>query len=894
MPGSWRRPFSRVRHLIHRLLHGEQVEQELDDEVRAYFEMLIERGMASGLTREQAARAVRIRHQGPEQVKQRVREVRVGTAIETTFMDLRYAWRMLRKSPGFTFFAVLTIALGLGANAAIFSLVDGVLLKSSTYPEPERIVQLWERGPSWPRNVLAPATYLDWARQSQSFESMAAYKFDSMNYTGGGEPRSLRAGFVSAPYFDVFGVHAALGRTFARDEDQAGKEKVVVLSHRAWSAFFGGDPAVIGKNILLNDAPFTVIGVLPGASEFDRNWPDIWVPLAFPAQVARDYHYLRAVARLKPGVSVEQAQTEMSAIAGHIAEQYPAIKKGWSATVDRYVDRLVGGQLRLSLIVLMSAVIAVLLIGCANLANLLMARATLRSREIALRLALGAGRLRVIRMLLTESLLLAIGGAIIGIALGYWLLNRIQQLLPPLYFPPEANVEMDGRVLLFLISITLLTSVAFGLAPALLASRRDSAESLKESGRGATASRRKLRTRDVFVAAQVAIAFVLLVGGGLLIRSFQRVMHVDLGFDSNGLIAADLPLANADPNARQLAQYITQLIDELRATPGVQDAAIASALPLRGWGDGMPFRMPDRTDPGAEHNADLRACCAGFKIVTPGYFRTLGLHLVAGRVFDDRDGAGALPVVVVNESFARRYSPGESAVGKRIIVERILPSRHALGPAASFQIVGIVADEKADGLDSLADTGVYASFPQMPVVGLGLVVRGRGDTSMLLKTVQQAVWSVNKNQVLDHPITLDQIKDESLMSRRLPMMLLGGFALLAMLLACAGIYGVLSFVTARRTQELGIRAALGASRGDLIRMVIGSGARPVLAGIAIGLAGAIGVARFIESILFATSPFDPLNLLGVSALFLSVALLACFLPAWRASRIDPMLALRQD
>ncbi len=885
---------SRVRHLIQRLLHREQVEQELDDEVHAYFEILIERGMARGLTREQAMRAVRVRHQGPEQVKQRVREVRVGTAIETTFMDLRYAWRMLRKSRGFTFFAVLTIALGLGANAAIFSLVDGVLLKSSTYPEPERIVQLWERGPGLPRNGISAANYIDWAKQSQSFESMAAYTYDSMNFTGAGEPRSLRAGFVSAPYFDVFGVHAVIGRTFARDEDQAGKEKVAVLSHRAWSAMFGSDPALIGKTVLLNDQPYTIIGVLPGASEFDRHWPDIWVPLAFPADAARDYNYLRAVARLKRGVSVEQAQTEMSAIAGHIAEQYPVVKKGWSATVDRYVDRLVVGQLRLSLIVLMSAVVAVLLIGCANLANLLMARATLRSREIALRLALGAGRVRVIRMLLTESLLLAIGGAIIGIALGYWLLNRIQGLLPPFYFPPEANVAMDGRVLLFLVGITILTSVAFGLAPALQASRPDFAESLKEGGRANTASRRKLRARDVFVAAQVAIAFVLLVGGGLLIRSFQRVMQVDMGFEASGLIAADLPLANNNPTATQLTQYIRQLLDELRATPGVQNAAVASALPLRGWGDGMPFRMPGRTDAGVEHNAELRTCCAGLKIVTPGYFRTLGLRLVSGRVLDDRDAAGALPVVVVNESFARRYSPGQSAIGKRIIVETILPSRRALGPAVSWEIVGVVADEKADGLDSTSDVGVYASFPQMPVVGLGLVVRGRGDTSMLLKTVQQAVWRVNKNQVLDHPITLDQIKDESLMSRRLPMMLLGGFALLAMLLACAGIYGVLSFVTARRTQELGIRAALGASRGDLIRMVIGSGARPVLAGIAIGLVGAMGVARFIESILFATSPFDPLNLLGVSALFLSVALLACFVPAWRASRIDPMLALRQD
>jgi len=891
MSSSW---VSRARLLLHRVLHRQHVEQELDDEVQAYFEILIERGMARGLSREQAMRAARVRHEGPEQVKQRVREVRVGTAIETMLKDLRYAARMLQKSPGFTFFAVLTIALGLGANGAIFSLVDGVLLKSSGYPEPERIVQIWEKPPGATRNGISAANYIDWAKQSQSFEAMAAQTFHAMSYTGGGEPRSLRTGFVSAPYFDVFGVQAALGRTFARDEDQLGKEKVAVLSHHLWMTVFGSDPALVGRSILLNGEPYTVIGVLPGSSEFDRQWPDLWVPLAFPANVARDYHYLRAVARLKRGVSVEQAQTEMSAIAGHIAELYPAVKKGWGATVDRYLDRMVGPQLRLSLIVLMSAVVAVLLIGCANLANLLMARATLRSREIALRLALGAGRWRVIRMLLIESLLLAGCGAIVGIALGYGLLHWIQQLLPPFYFPSEAKIAMDGRVLLFLIGITVLTSIAFGLAPALQASRRDSAESLKEGGRASTASRRKLRARDVFVAAQVAIAFVLLVGGGLLIRSFQRVMNVDIGFDAGGMIAADLPLADSNPNATQLTQYITQMLDEVRAAPGVRDAAVATALPLRGWGDGMPFRMPGKTDKTSGTDALARVCCAGFKIVTPGYFRTLGLRLVAGRVLDDRDSAGAPPVLIVNESFVRRYSPDESALGKRLIVERILPSRHALGPQVAWEIVGVVADEKADGLEEPIDAGVYASFAQNPVVGLGLVARGSGDAGMLLKSVQQAVWRVNKNQVLDHPMTVEQIKAESLMSRRLPMMLLGGFALLAMLLACAGIYGVLSFVTARRTQELGIRAALGASRADLIRMVVSGGATPVLAGIAVGLAGAFGLARFIQSMLFATSPMDLPNLLGVSALFLAVAFTACFVPAWRASRIDPMSALRQE
>jgi putative ABC transport system permease protein len=531
----------------------------------------------------------------------------VKTTLDTTLQDLRYAARVLRRNPGFTFFAVLTIALGLGANAAIFSLVDGVLLKSIGYPEPERIVQLWERPPRGLRNGIAAANYIDWTEQSRSFAAMAAQTGGTMSYSpgsdagvsSGAEPRSVRAAYVSAPYFDVFGTKAALGRTFARDEDQRGKEKVAVLSHRMWLNLFGADRAVVGRSILLNDEPYTVIGVLPGNSEFDRRAAELWIPLAFPPQVARDYHYLGAVARLKPGVSLQQAQAEMSAIAEGIATRYPDVKKGWGATVDRYIDRLVGPQTRLSLIVLMCAVVAVLLIGCANLANLLMARATLRSREIALRLALGAGRGRVIRMLLTESLLLSTLGAIPGVLFGYGLLRWIQSLLPPFYFPAEASIAMDLRVLLFLMVATVLTSLTFGLSPALQASRRGPVEALKESGRSSSASRRAVYTRHAFVGVQVAAAFILLAGAGLMIRSFQRVLDVDTGYNTEGIVAAYLPLPmERNPEIASLTQYIQQILDEVGAVPGVTATAVATAIPLRGWGDGMPFgcrRSPTRS-----------------------------------------------------------------------------------------------------------------------------------------------------------------------------------------------------------------------------------------------------------------------------------------------------------
>jgi putative ABC transport system permease protein len=690
---------------------------------------------------------------------------------------------------------------------------------------------------------------------------------------------------VGACYFDVFGVKPALGRTFAPDEDQSGKEKVVVLSQRTWRNVFGADPAVIGREIRLNGERFTVIGVL-AASEFDRRSGDLWIPLVFPPKVARDYHYLGAVARLKRGVSLEQAQAEMSSIAAGIAALYPEVKKGWGATVDRYIDRIVGPQLRLSLKVLMWAVAAVLLIGCANLANLLMARATLRSREIALRVALGARRGRVVRMLLTESLLLGVLGAAVGIGLGYGLLHGIQSLLPPFYFPAESQIAMDGRVLLFLAAATLLTSTAFGLAPAIQAARRSAVESLKEGGRGASVGRARLYLRHTFVAAQVAAAFILLVGGGLLMRSFQRLMSVETGFETEGLVAGYLPLAmERNPQVPELTLYIDRIVEEVRSVPGVHDAAVATAIPLRGWGDGMPFRLADKPD---------EQVFTGFKIVTPGYFRTLGLRLVAGRFLDTHDTAGSPYVVVVNESFVKRYFPNGDAIGRRILVEKILPNRRGLGPQTSWEIVGIAADERANGLESPTDLGTYASFAQNPVVGLGLVARGNGEGSSLIKSVQQAVWRVSKDQVLDRPQTVDQMKTDSMMGRRLTTSLLAGFALLALFLACAGIYGVLSFVTAGRTQEMGIRAALGASRGNLVREVIGGGSIPVLIGIMLGLGGAFLLARFIQSLLFATDAADAPTLFGVSFLFMTVSLAACFVPAWRAASIDPISALRQE
>ncbi len=807
----------------------------------------------------------------------------------TWLADARFACRLFWNHRGFTAFAVLTLALGLGANMAVFSFLDGVLLKPLPYPEADRIVQIWEKPPGFTRNGVSAANFLDWRQEAQSFTAMAARTGDGLTLTGHGEPRQLRASRVSASYFDVLGVPPALGRAFAAHEDQPGHDRVVILSHRLWQAAFGGDAALLGRTITLNGDDHTVIGVLPRGSEFDRTFADIWLPLVLePGKVARNFHYLGVVGRLKPGVSVERSQAEMSAIAARIAKAYPDIKKGWGATVDRLVDRVVGEQLRLSLIVLMSAVAGVLLIGCANLANLLLARATLRTRELALRAALGAGRRRLIGQLLVESLLLAGLGALAGLAVGYALFRAIRGLLPRFFLPTQAAVEIDWRVALFMLGLALVTSVLFGLGPALQAARRDPADVLKESGRGTTGGGPARWFRHGLVVAEVALAFLLLAGAGLLLRSFDRLMRVHPGFDSTNVVTMNLPLImGRDVDGPRLTSYVDQIVEHVRAVPGVAHAAFTSALPMQGWGFGMPFRL----DGVATESAGRQACF--FKIVTPGYFEALGMQLRQGRGLDARDVGGAHPVAVVNETFARRFLRGASPIGRRVFVEQIVTGRRELGPEIPWEVVGVVADEKVGSLDSTS-AGMYVTYAQSPIVGISLLVKGSGDPAGFTKAVQRAVWAVNPRQALDDVRTLEEIKAESVGAVRLRTFLLALFAALALVLAAVGIYGVLSYVTAQRTQELGVRAALGASAYDLVRLVVTGAAIPVACGLLLGIAGSLALTRLLRTLLFEVTPTDPLILSAVGAGLLMVALAACYVPAYRAARVDPMAALRHD
>jgi len=810
--------------------------------------------------------------------------------MDTVSYDLRFALRIIRASPGFTTIAVLTLALGIGANTAIYSFVDGVLLRPLPYAHPEEIVNVWEKPPGHDRNGISTLNFLDWKNQNTVFTAMAAQTGGSSTLTGVDAPVQLRGSSVSAHYFDILGIKAALGRTFAPDEDQRGKEQVVILSNRLWQSRFGADRAIVGRTIHLDNKPYTVIGVLPADDPSNRGWADIWTPLAFqPQDMTRDFHWMMSWARLKRGVSLDQARAQMKSIAARIEHDYPESNKGWSVTIDRFVDRVVDDNLRRSLLVLLAAVGGILLIGCANLANLLLARAAAREREIAIRSALGAGRWRLVRQLLTESVLIACLGGTLGVLLGYGLMRALKTWIPQFYLPSEADVQMDARVLLFTAGIILLTGILFGIAPAWHAVRSDLAGSLKEGGRAATTGVGRSRLRSALVVVEVALAFVLLSGAGLLIRSFYQLQQVDPGFEATNVITMWLPMTDAQyPDGAHVVNYLSQVMEKINAVPGVRQAATTTALPLEGWGWGMPFLIEGQP---VVDRANRPACF--YKMVSPSYFRALGMRVLKGRTLSETDTQGAVPAVVVNESLVKRYFKNQEPLGKRVFIQQIITGKHELGSEVPWQVVGVVADEKVDSLDD-SSPGVYVSYKQSPANGNALIVRGAMDANLLIKSVERAVWDLNKNQALDDIKLLEQIKTESLGGNRLRTILLGAFAGLALLLAAIGIYGVISYSVSQRTHEIGVRAALGASYWDQLRLVLKSGLSLTVTGLAIGVLGALGLTRLLSSLLFGVSAHDPWTLATVSIVLAAVALAACFVPARRASRVDPVVALRYE
>lgn len=804
--------------------------------------------------------------------------------------DLRYGARMLVKAPAFSAVAILTLALGIGANSAIFSFVNAALLKPLPYANPERIVQIWEKPPGGGNNVVSALNFLDWQRQSQSFETMVASTGGSLTLTGQGEPVLLRAGRVSAGYFEVFAVKPFLGRTFAADEDQPGKEHVVVLSHRLWTSQFGSDPNIVGKALTLNGEPYTVIGVMPARSPFDRGFNQLWRPLAFrDAERTRNFHWLAVVARLKPEITFEQARGELDAIGARIASDYPDSNKNWGVSLLRYMDIVVGQQLQRSLYVLLGAVGMLLLIGCANVANLVLARGTAREREVAVRAALGAGRGRLIRQFLAENVLLATVGGVLGIALGYGLMMWLKFLLPPFFLPSAINVDMDVRVLAFTFALAVSTGILFGLVPALSATKPDLAGAMKEGGRGAAGDSSRRRLRGALVVVEVASAFILLTGGGLLVRSFFRMMDVELGFDPTNVLTLRLPIANDRfSDVTELSSYVRQMVNRIHAVPGVVGAASTDSLPFEGFSNGMPFLIAGRSQ---VDRANRQAC--GFKMVHADYFRVLGIQVIKGRGITDRDVKGSVPVAVINQSMVKRFFSDQDPIGQRLLIQDIIPGKPQLGPEIPWEIVGVIADERTSSLDGTVRPGVYVPIEQSPSTSVSVVVRSAIEPASLSRAITQAVHQVDGNQVVSDVRTLDQIKSESTASTRLRTTLLAVFAGLALLLSAIGIYGVISYTVAQRTHEIGVRAALGAPGSVLLRMVVANGLTLTIIGLVLGFAGALGLTRLLATLLFGVGARDPLTLIGSATVLTTVALLACYVPARRAARMDPLVALRE-
>jgi putative ABC transport system permease protein len=809
--------------------------------------------------------------------------------MNNLWLDLRYGARMLLKRPSFTLITVLTLALGIGANTAIFSLVSAVLLRPLNYQEPERLVMIWEgvAALGLTGDTPAPANYADWKAQSQSFADMAALNLQNFNLTGDGEPERVTAFGATANFFPLLGVQPVLGRTFTDEEAKPGANKVVVLSHGLWQTRYGGERSIVGRDIELNGEKYTVVGVMPADFQFAVPDTRLWVPLAFtPAELAnRDTHYLNVVARLKPGVSVAQANADIQAITERIAAAYPDSSSGLGASVVSLHDTL-AGDVRRPFTMLLVAVAFVLLIACANIAGVLLSRGAARGREMAVRAALGASRWRIVRQLLTESVLLGLLGGILGALLALWTFSFLQQLIPA-GLRTSATLQLDLPVLAFTLGVSLMAGVVFGLAPALAAARTDLNEALKQGGGRGVLGGAQRWLRGAFVVGEVALALVLLVGAGLLIQTLAKLrnQYADLRPESI-LTARTQLLGERYRTTEQRAAFYDGVLQRVAHLPGVVAAGYTTAVPLAWKGGANGLTLEGRaSDANTFWNAIHRQ-------ISPDYFQAIGIPLRAGRAFNEHDDARAVPVAIVNETMAKSYWPGETAIGKRFKIGSLDD------PNPWLTIVGVAADVRQMGADAPVKAEMYVPYRQPQPFSFyaprDLVIRTAVEPASLVPAVRQAVHEVDPTQPVANIRTMNEVLGRETAQRRLGMILLTTFAALALLLAALGIYGVLSYFVVQHTPEIGVRLALGAQRRDVLRLVIGKGMKLALAGIAVGLAGALVLTRLMTSLLFGVKAADPLTF-GLLALLLTlVALVACYIPARRATKVDPMVALRYE
>jgi putative ABC transport system permease protein len=811
--------------------------------------------------------------------------------FEAFWQDLKYGIRMLAKSPGFTAVAVIALALGIGANTAIFSVVNAVLIRSLPFANPDQLVMVWEnnRPRNRAQNVISPANYLDWRDQNTVFEQMSLVFDTRANLTGVDDPEELPTQFVEHNFFDLLGVNASLGRTFVPEESVDGQDSVVVLGQSLWKRRFGGDPAMVGKTIKLNGQDFTVIGIAPPDFQFlirggslTGKQAELWMPITFsPNARVRRGRFMSAVARMKPGVTLAEAQAEMDGIAANLEKQHVEFNTGWGVSLVPLRTQLVG-EIRPALLVLLGAVAFVLLIACANVANLLLARAASRQREIAIRTALGAGRWRVVRQLLTEATVLAGLGGAFGLLLAMWGVDLLLALTPKDLLGLE-GVGLDYRVLGFTFGVSILTGLLFGLAPALEASQPNLNESLKEGGRGAVTGGRSHRLRDLFVVAEIALALVLLIGSGLMIRSFARLQSVDPGFDAKNLLTVKLLLPSSryreDPKRKE---FFKQLTERVQTLPGVRSVGTVSYLPIAGLGAATRFDIEGRPPlpPGQDLVGDVR-------VVDGGYFHTMGIPLLQGRTFTERELTEETHVVMINETMARDYFPGEDPIGKRVTI-------HMKDENVPSEIIGVVRDARYVGLDTPVRAMTYWPYPELVYSGMTLVIRTEGEPLALAESVRREVLALDKDQPVADVRTMESWVSDSVSRARFSTMLLGIFAGVALLLSAVGIFGVMSYAVSERTHEIGVRMALGAQTSDVLALVVKQGMMLALVGVGLGLGAAFALTRVLSSLLFGVSATDPATFALLSVVLASVALLACYLPARRAAKVDPMIALRYE
>jgi putative ABC transport system permease protein len=803
--------------------------------------------------------------------------------MNTLLKDIRYSFRTLLKRPAFAVIVIATLALSIGANTAIFSVVNGVLLQPLPYPNSDRLLALRDSNPTkQPDSQVAPGNFIEWQKQTKVFSALEAYRTVSYNLTGEGAPERLLAGRVSAGMFKLLGAQPIVGRDFLAEEDQPGREKVALIGEGLWQRRFGSDYSVVGKTIRLSGENFTVVGVMSIAFRLpDQRERELWTPIAFKdsEKSLHQAHYIEVIGRLKSDASVEQARADLNAIATRLAQEYPDANSGWTVKVTPLLDFVVGDA-KTILWVLFSAVGLVLLIACANVMNLSLARAVTRQREMAIRAALGAGRIRIVRQLVTESVVLALIGGVIAWPLASLGLKTLLALSPP-DLPRMSAASIDSRALLFTLAITLLTGIIFGLAPASELLKLDLNTSLKDTGSEPNRGALQRRIGNLLIVSEVAIALVLLIGGGLLLRTVWRLRNVDPGFDYHNALAVTLQLSEKKySDDQRIAEFSKQLLQKTSTLPGVEAVGMARILPIIHdlptgfYIEGRP-REPDNQLPQTNYSS-----------VSPDYFKAMGIPLRIGRPFDDRDTLKSARVAIVSESFAKQFFPGESPVGKRINV--------TTGPEVFREIVGVVGDVKQKGLNRETLPHTYEPFAQAPSQFMTMVVRTSIDPNSMVPAIRSEVFEIDNELPLQSVRTLDKVIANSIGQQRFASAVLAVFAAVALLLAIAGLYGVISYAVSQRTHELGIRIALGARVPDVLRLVLKQGMTFVLIGEALGLLGALVLTRLLSGLLFGITPTDALTFGAVTVLLSSVAFLACYIPARKATRVDPLTALRYE